>query len=97
MYRLNASAVSCFSSAAPADSGSTYANAKNVANITFRMAAVSSVHSHSPNYLTLSVALCSPYLCERMWREIKRITQVSLDCKDSVPQESPDIVILVRH
>src|SRR6267154_335446 len=51
--------VSCLSSAAPADSGSTYANAKNPANITLRMAA-SSVHSQSPNYLSQSVAFFNP-------------------------------------
>src|SRR5712692_5278177 len=32
-----------------------------------------------------------------MWREIKRIMQVNLDSKASIPQESPDIVILTGH
>jgi len=75
---------------------STYANAKNPANITFRMAA-SPVPSQSPNCLTLSVALFSPFLCEPMWREIKRMVQLNLEVRASTPQESSDIVILAGH
>jgi hypothetical protein len=64
--------------------------------ITFRMAAPP-VPSQSPNYLALSVALFSPYLCEAKWREIKRITQGKLDSRACAPQDSPDIVILAGH
>jgi hypothetical protein len=49
-------------------------------DITFRMAATS-VRSQLPNYLTLSEALYSPYRCEPMWREIKRIAQGKLDSR----------------
>src|SRR5258708_23194546 len=43
------------------------------------------------------MALFSPYLCEPMWREIKRMAQLSLEVRASTPQESPDIVILGGH
>lgn len=72
---------------------SAFANARNPAKITFRMAA-SYVYSESPNYLTLSVALFSPYVCEPMWREIKRMAELNLEARACTLQESPDIVIL---
>jgi hypothetical protein len=72
---------------------SAFANARNLAKITFRMAA-SYVYSESPNYLALSVALFSPYLWESMWREIKRMAEFDLEVRACTLQESPDIVIL---
>ena len=80
---------------APADSGSTYANAKNPANITFRMAA--SPRSFAIAKLrTLCVALFSPYVCEPMWSgQANGATQ--LEVRASTLQESPDTVICAGH
>ena len=66
-------------------------------NVTFRMAAAFLVHSQSPNYLALPVALFSPYLCGPMRLEIEQFTKVNLDIRAAAPQESPDIVILAGH
>jgi hypothetical protein len=59
--------------------------------------AASSVYSESPNYLTLSEALFSPYLRHPKWREIKRMLGLNLEVSGSALQESPDIVILAGH
>jgi len=55
--------------------------------------AASYVYSQSPNYLTLSMALFSPYVCEPMWREIKRMVKLNLEVRACILEESPDIVI----
>ena len=56
----------------------------------FSHGCLSRVPSQSPNYLTLSVALFSPYFCEPMWREINRMVHLNLEVRASTPQESPD-------
>ncbi len=73
------------------------ANAKNAANITFRMAAAPSVHSYSPNCLALSVALFCPCCCVPTGPETKQITQAGLAYRPSATHDSPDIVISGGH
>src|SRR6266851_4399537 len=73
------------------------ANAKNAANITFRMAAASSVHSYSPNCLALSVALFCPCCCVPARPETKQIALAALGYCASAMHESPDIVIFTGH
>jgi hypothetical protein len=59
--------------------------------------AASSVYSETPNCLTLSTALFSPYHCKPMLQKIKRMAQINLEVRPSTLQESSDIVTLAGH